>query len=50
MKYGENDIGNNHGESIGDNTIIMMHGDHEDHGDDDSSNERGYYETLLYGY
>ena len=24
MKYGENDIGNNHGESIGDNTIIMM--------------------------
>ena len=24
MKYGENDIGNNDGEGIGDNTIIMM--------------------------
>ena len=24
MKYGENDIGNNDGEGIGDNTIMMM--------------------------
>ena len=24
MKYGENDIGNNDGEGIGDNTTIMM--------------------------
>ena len=24
MKYGEKDIGNNDGEGIGDNTIIMM--------------------------
>ena len=24
MKYGENDIGNNDGEGIGDNTIIVM--------------------------